>query len=59
MLNSPNIPNVPTNVGDSEMLELFRNFGLNWSTLSPALWLLLGTLFGLFVLKLIKNRFDD
>ncbi len=59
MLNSPNIPNVPFQLSDGHMSELFRNFMINWDTLSPVLWLLFGTLFGLFVVKLIKDRTSD
>ncbi len=39
--------------------DLFMFFGINWETLSPALWLLFGTLFGFFVLKMLKNHFVD
>lgn len=59
MLHSPNIPSIPFQVTDSKMHDIFANFALNWNTLSPVLWLLFGTLFGLFCLKLIKDRFSD
>jgi hypothetical protein len=59
MLDSENIPDVPTQIGHSEMLDLFRNFTFNWDTLSPALWLLFGTLLGFSIFKMIKNRFVD
>ena len=39
--------------------DLFTFFGINWATLGPALWVLFGTLFGFFVLKIIKSRFID
>lgn len=39
--------------------DLFKFFGINWNTLSPALWVLFGTLFGFFVLKILKDRFID
>lgn len=39
--------------------DLFMFFGINWNTISPALWVLFGTLFGFFVLKIIKSRFID
>jgi len=39
--------------------DLFMFFGINWNTLGPALWVLFGTLFGFFVLKILKDRFID
>ncbi len=59
MLDSVNIPNVPKNIGTSEMTDLFRNFDLNWSTLSPVLWLLFGVLFGFYVAYRIKDAMVD
>jgi len=38
--------------------DLFYFFGVNWGTLGPALWLLFGTLFGFFVLKILKVYFE-
>lgn len=35
--------------------DLFMFFGINWSTLTPVILLLLGTLFGFFVLKIVKR----
>jgi hypothetical protein len=50
MLHSDNIPDVSyrPNIGD-----LFSNFSLNWSTLSPVLYLLYGVLAGFFLLGLL------
>lgn len=59
MLDSPNIPDIPFKLDSGKMNDLFANFTLNWTTLSPVLWLLFGTLFGFFVLKLLKNNFTD
>jgi hypothetical protein len=59
MLNSPNIPDVPFELTSGLMNDLFRNFTLNWGTLSPVLWVLYGVLFGFFVLKLLKEKFTD
>ncbi|MFH5781822.1 hypothetical protein [Heyndrickxia oleronia] len=59
MLHSENIPDIPFKVSDGKMGDIFRNFAFNWDTLSPALWLLFGTLFGFFILKLLKDRFGD
>jgi len=59
MLHSVNIPSVPKNIGTSEMTDLFRNFDLNWSTLSPVLFLLFGVLFGFYVAYRIKSSFVD
>lgn len=39
--------------------DLFSNFGTNWNTLSPALWLLYGTLFAFFVLGIMKKYYND
>lgn len=50
-LHSDNVPDVGYKppIGD-----LFEFAAFNWSTLGPALWLLFGTLFAFFVLKLLK-----
>lgn len=52
MLDSPNIPDVEysPNIND-----LFHYFGINWETLSPALWVLYGVLFAFFVLAILKK----
>lgn len=51
---------VPTIPNMSDIRDLFANFGHNWSTLSPALWVLFGIIFGTFVLgKIIKNVKGD
>lgn len=42
-----------------DITELFRNFAHNWSTLSPALWLLYGTLAAFFLLGLLKKKLSD
>lgn len=39
--------------------DLFMFFGINWATLSPVIYLLLGTLFGLYVIKLLMGRFAN
>lgn len=39
--------------------DLFMFFGINWATLSPVIYLLLGTLFGLYVIKLLMSRFAN
>jgi len=39
--------------------DLFANFGHNWQTLSPALWLLYGTLTAFMILALIKKFYKD
>lgn len=59
MLDSPNIPNIPFKVTDGKMVDIFRNFGVNWETLSPVLFLLFGTLFAFFVIRKLKNHFGD
>ncbi len=59
MLHSDNIPNVPKNIGTAEMTDLFRNFQINWDTLSPVLWLLLGVLFAFYVAYRIKETMID
>ena len=50
-LHSEKIPEVDYS---PHISDLFKFFGYNWTTLGPALWLLFGTLFGFFVLYLLK-----
>lgn len=59
MLHSENIPSVPSNIGRSEMLDLFRNFTFNWDTLTPYLVLVLGVFFFSFIGLRIKNSLVD
>lgn len=54
MLHSENIPDVTYS---PDIHDLFFYFGINWSTLAPALYLLFGVLFGFFVLKILKDKF--
>lgn len=56
MLHSDKIPDVNYR---PPIQDLFRFFGINWDTLSPALWVLFGTLFAFFVAKIIKDRFGS
>lgn len=56
MLKSENIPDVTYR---PDINDLFHYFGINWETLSPALWVLFGTLFAFFVLKILKDRFGS
>lgn len=50
-MSSPK-PNMNYSMGD-----LFGNFALNWETLSPALWVLFGVLFGTWLVKKVYDRF--
>lgn len=52
MLDSKNIPDVKYS---PDITDLFHYFGINWSTLSPALWVLFGVLAGFFILKILKD----
>jgi len=54
MLHSDKVPDVTYS---PDINKLFYFFGINWETLSPALYVLFGVLFGFFVLKIMKNRF--
>lgn len=58
MLHSENIPEIPFQITNTEMGDLFANFALNWSTLSPATYLLYGVLLGFFFLGLMKKIND-
>lgn len=49
----PDIP-VMSNIGD-----LFANFNKNWSTLTPVLSLLFGTLLGFFFIGLLVKLYRD
>lgn len=39
--------------------DLFANFALNWSTLSPVLYLLFGTLTAFFFIGLVLKHFKN
>lgn len=54
MLHSDNIPDIDYR---PPIEDLFRFFGINWDTLSPVLFLLFGTLFAFFVLKILKDLY--
>lgn len=55
-LHSENIPEIGYS---PDITDLFDFFGVNWNTLSPALWLLFGTLFAFFLLKILKIYYND
>jgi hypothetical protein len=55
VLNSPNIPEVTYS---PDINDLFHYFGVNWDTLSPALWLLYGVLFAFAVLAILKHFYS-
>lgn len=55
-LHSEKIPEIPYS---PDITDLFMFFGINWETLSPALWLLFGTLFAFFMLWVLKQHFAD
>lgn len=55
-LHSDKIPKISYR---PEIKDLFLFFGINWDTLWPVLALLFGTLFGFFVLKIMKIYYDD
>lgn len=54
-LHSDKIPDIGYS---PDISKLFMFFGINWDTLGPALWLLFGTLFGFFVLRLLKIYYE-
>lgn len=56
MLNSKNIPDVNYS---PDISELFKFFGINWDTLSPALWVLYGVLAAFFILGILKRFYRD
>ncbi|MFU1973151.1 hypothetical protein [Bacillus pumilus] len=47
--------NIPDVKYSPPISDLFANFALNWHTLSPALWVLFGTLTGFYILKILKR----
>lgn len=55
-LHSEKIPDITYR---PPITDLFTFFGINWDTLAPALWLLFGTLFAFFVLKIVKQNGAD
>lgn len=56
MLHSDNIPDVNYR---PPIKDLFHFFDINWNTLSPVLWLLFGTLFAFFILKILKDKYGS
>lgn len=56
MLHSDNIPDVSYR---PDIGNLFEYFAINWETLSPALWVLFGILFGFFVLRIVFKLKDQ
>lgn len=56
MLHSDKIPNI--NV-EHDITDLFFYFGINWNTIAPAIYIILGTAFGYYVLKILKNIYID
>jgi hypothetical protein len=55
-MHSDNIPNVRTDTYN--MSDLFHYFGMNWDTLSPALYVLYGVLFAFFLLAILKRFYN-
>ncbi len=55
MLHSKNIPDVNYS---PDINDLFHYFGINWNTLSPVIFLLVGLGFGFFILKLVMRMKD-
>jgi hypothetical protein len=51
--------NIPSVNYSPDINDLFANFYHNWDTLSPALWLLYGTLFAFFLLGVLKKKYYD
>lgn len=58
VLKSPNMPRIPQS---ADVADLFANLRLNWSTLSPVLYLLFGILFIFWLALKAKRKFggDD
>lgn len=55
-LHSEKVPDITYK---PDITDLFDFFTINWNTLSPALWLLFGTLFAFFVSGILIKLYRD
>ena len=55
-LHSEKVPDIDYS---PNIQDLFMFFGINWDTLGPVLWLLFGTLFAFFIIRIVKQNGAD
>lgn len=56
---SDKIPKTGFDVDSHRMGTLFTEFGYAWHTFKPYVLLLLGSAFAFFLIRLLKDRYED